>query len=198
MVWGFLSYRFCLSPKNPPAAHAGHTTPGAASGDIDSVDTYSERASARPGTSSAPTGTVTLVPSKSSPMGSYRPPRCPGEKRFGYGVERQSILRSGKSRVLRPCTADMSPGCLHPASHGPIWLYSACAHEKLPRPRSVEAEHDAGLSPPQTHFRDPGCTRLLQARSYARRDCRSRQALTGRIRKRDPSAPGRHRGMPWS
>jgi len=43
----------------------------------------------------------------------------------------------------------------------------------------------------QTHFRDPGCTRLLQARSYARKDCRSRQALTGRIRKRDPSAPGR-------
>ena len=25
-----------------------------------------------------------------------------------------------KSRVLRPCRADMSPGCLHPASHGPI------------------------------------------------------------------------------
>ena len=111
MVWGFLSYRFCLSPKNPPAAHAGHTTPGAASGDIDSVDTYSERASARPGTSSAPTGTVTLVPSKSSPMGSYRPPRCPGEKRFGYGVERQSILRSVKAvssvRVQQICHRDV-------------------------------------------------------------------------------------------
>ena len=64
-----------VAKKNPPATQAGHTAPGAASGDINSVDTYSERASARPGTSSAPTGTVALVPSKSSPMGSYRPPR---------------------------------------------------------------------------------------------------------------------------
>ena len=75
---------------------------------------------------SAPSGTVMLEPSKSSPNGLVAPAQALREEPLGDGVERQAVLRPGEAVALVGEQHVGDRELLAPASPSTIWSASAC------------------------------------------------------------------------